>query len=124
MSGLVEQGRDGTWGLTPKGARVLNEASTHDGEVAVIDLLHALVVEEQAAQRLEELRVELRAERISYGELAELQGLAEYIDRSDVELLEPAGVPEFPEDEEQDAWVERELDAGVRSGLPITGDES
>lgn len=44
--------------------------------------------------RLEELRIELRAERISYGELAELQGLAEHIDPSDVELLEAAGVPE------------------------------
>ncbi len=45
--------------------------------------------------RLEYLRGELRAERISYGELAELQGLADQIDPSDVELLEAAGVPEF-----------------------------
>ena len=45
-------------------------------------------------QRLEYLRGELRAERMSYGELAELQGLAAYIDPSDVELLEAAGVPE------------------------------
>jgi len=44
--------------------------------------------------RLEYLRQELRAERISYGELAELQGLVKYIDDSDVELLEAAGVPE------------------------------
>ena len=44
--------------------------------------------------RLEYLRGELRAERISYGELAELQGLAEHIDPTDVELLEAAGVPE------------------------------
>lgn len=47
-----------------------------------------------AARRLEYLRGELRAERISYGELAELQGLANYIADDDVELLEPAGVPE------------------------------
>ena len=46
-------------------------------------------------KRLEEIRTELRAERISYGELLELQSLAEYIDRNDVELLEAAGVPEF-----------------------------
>lgn len=46
-------------------------------------------------QRLEELRVELRAERISYGELAELQSLADLIEPGDVELLEAAGVPEF-----------------------------
>jgi hypothetical protein len=45
--------------------------------------------------RLEELRVELRAERISWGELAELHSLADHIDPSDVELLEAAGVPEF-----------------------------
>lgn len=48
----------------------------------------------QIAKRLEYLRGELRAERISYGELAELQKLAEYIDQADVELLEAAGVPE------------------------------
>ena len=51
-------------------------------------------------ERLEYLRREIRAERISYGELAELQGLAEHIDPGDVELLEWAGVPEFPEEEE------------------------
>jgi len=47
--------------------------------------------------RLEFLRRELRLERISYSELAELQSLVEYIDLSDVELLEAAGVPEFKE---------------------------
>jgi hypothetical protein len=52
-----------------------------------------------AKKRLEELREELRAERISYGELAELQELSEYIDKDDVELLEAAGVPENDEDE-------------------------
>jgi len=44
--------------------------------------------------RLEYLRGELRAERISQGELMELQGLADYIDPGDVELLEAAGVEE------------------------------
>lgn len=44
--------------------------------------------------RLEYLRRELRAERMSYGEPAELQSLAEYIDPGDVELLEAAGVCE------------------------------
>lgn len=47
-----------------------------------------------ARRRLEELRAELRAERISYGELAELFKLHEYIASDDVELLEAAGVPE------------------------------
>jgi hypothetical protein len=48
----------------------------------------------EAKQRLEYLRTELREERISYGELVELQSLAAYIDPSDVELLEAAGIPE------------------------------
>jgi preprotein translocase subunit SecA len=45
-------------------------------------------------KRLEYLRGELRKECISYDELFELQSLIIYIDRSDVELLEAAGVPE------------------------------
>ncbi len=49
-------------------------------------------------ERLEELRIILRSETISYGELHELQSLAEHIEEGDVELLEAAGVPEFPED--------------------------
>ena len=46
-------------------------------------------------KRLEYLRNELRNERISYGELAELAGLAEYIDPGYTELMKAAGVPEF-----------------------------
>lgn len=49
---------------------------------------------ERRRARLEHLRGELRAERISWGELAELQALAPWIDPSDTELLEAAGVPE------------------------------
>jgi len=44
--------------------------------------------------RLEQLRKSIRDENISYGELAELQSLAKYIDPSDIELLEWAGVKE------------------------------
>lgn len=44
--------------------------------------------------RLEYLRYELMAERISIGELIELQSLSEYIDSNDKQLLEAAGVPE------------------------------
>ena len=50
--------------------------------------------------RLEYLRGEIEAERISYGEIAELQELAEHIEADDVVLLEWAGVPEFEEVEE------------------------
>lgn len=49
-------------------------------------------------QRLEYLRGEIKAERISYGEIAELQLLAKYIDDGDVELLVWAGVKEFGHD--------------------------
>jgi len=52
------------------------------------------VKELQAKQRLEYLRGEIEAERISYGEVIELQSLAEYIEPNDVVLLEWAGVPE------------------------------
>jgi hypothetical protein len=45
-------------------------------------------------KRLEYLRGELRAERISYNGLMELQSLATSIDPGDTELLEVAGVPE------------------------------
>ena len=50
----------------------------------------------EITERLEYLRGELRGERISQGELIELQGLAQHIGKDDVELLEPAGVPESP----------------------------
>ena len=46
-------------------------------------------------ERLEYLRGEILAERISYGEINELESLKEYIEPGDVLLLEWAGVPEF-----------------------------
>lgn len=49
---------------------------------------------EYVAARLEYLRCEIRAERISYGEIAELQDLAAFIGSDDVELLQWAGVAE------------------------------
>jgi hypothetical protein len=51
---------------------------------------------EQASQRLETIRASLRAQTVSYGELTELQSLTAYIAPGDTELLEAAGVPEFP----------------------------
>jgi hypothetical protein len=62
-------------------------------------------------KRLEEIRKELRAEKISYGELAELQSLKKYIDPSDVELLEAAGVPEKHEDGGgvAEGWTDAEM---------------
>lgn len=69
---------------------------------------------ERVKQRLEYLRGELQAERISYDELHELQSLASHIEPDDVELLQAAGVPEFPEDEEQvglQEQIQNELEA-------------
>ena len=50
-------------------------------------------------QRLAYLRGEIEAERISYGEIAELQSLAEHIEPGDTLLLEWAGVPEHGEED-------------------------
>ena len=46
-------------------------------------------------KRLEYLRKEIQAERISYGEIVELQSLAPHIEEGDVLLREWAGIPEF-----------------------------
>jgi len=45
-------------------------------------------------KRLEELRAEIIAERISTSEIIELQSLVKFIDSNDVQLLEWAGVKE------------------------------
>lgn len=46
-------------------------------------------------KRLDYLRQEIQAERISTAEIAELESLKDHIDSSDTLLLEWAGVPEF-----------------------------
>ena len=60
--------------------------------------LNAAIAAAEVSARLEYLRSQLRAERISYAELYELQSLASHIAPGDVELLEAAGVPEHTED--------------------------
>jgi hypothetical protein len=65
--------------------------------VEAMDELAEKWISARISMRLEYLRGELQAGCISYGELAELQSLVEYIEPGDVELLEAAGVPEFPE---------------------------
>lgn len=49
---------------------------------------------QQIKARLKYLRGEIEAERISYGEIVELQSLAKYIEPGDTLLLEWAGIPE------------------------------
>lgn len=56
-------------------------------ELAVADRKHA-------RKRLAYLRREIKAERISQGEIAELKKLARYIKPDDVLLREWAGIPE------------------------------
>lgn len=66
---------------------------------------------EEIREVLEYFRGELQKCRMSYEQLAMLQGFSGYIEPGDVELLEAAGVPEFPEDVLTDeqrqtlAWV-------------------
>lgn len=75
-------------------------------------------------ERLEEIRVELDNESISYGELVELEELVEYIEEGDVQLLQAAGVPEFddviPMSEEQIEMVKEEHGI-IEKGNPDDG---
>jgi hypothetical protein len=83
-----------------------------------LDTALRAIVAEGVSARLEYLRGEVRAERISYGEIAELQGLGEqgHIPADDVELREWAGLPEF---EPYCEWCTDGLDGdGERCGLP------
>jgi hypothetical protein len=81
--------------LVAVGAYLIGDSVLGDKKYAKGGQLDA----KSAKKRLEQLRKELRAERISYGELAELESLKEYIDEDDVELRQAAGIPEFDEDE-------------------------
>lgn len=49
----------------------------------------------QAKERLEQIRLAIENKNISYGEIFELQSLAQHIDKSDTILLEWAGVLEW-----------------------------
>jgi DNA-binding MarR family transcriptional regulator len=87
--GLLSRSRDvrGTvYQLTPFGREYM--AAWVTGEDGVARWLPGV------AKRLEAIRASLRAQNVSYGELAELQGLTAYIESGDTELLEAAGVPE------------------------------
>ena len=74
--------------------------------------------------RLEYLRGEIRAERISWGELLELQDLAPYIEPDDVELQEAAGVLEhgYYVVARPDGYGVRRRDTGALVGDGLTRD--
>lgn len=73
--------------------------------------------------RLEYLREEIHAGRISQFELLELQGLVPYIDNGDVELLEWAGVPEFPEELPDPTYGPWKLDPAEEQPLAVIVDD-
>lgn len=77
----------------------------------------------KAKARLEYLRGELEAERISYGEIAELQSLREFIEPGDVQLLEAAGVPEFLPDSIEISWHIDDV-KGMEGYEDLTDDEA
>ena len=52
-------------------------------------------------ERLDHLRKQIEAECISYGEIAELQELAEHIPEDDMLLREWAGIPEADPDNDE-----------------------
>jgi hypothetical protein len=60
----------------------------------------------EADERLYEIRKKIEDESVSWGEVAELQSLADHISLSDTLLLEWAGVPESHEDGEDVACYE------------------
>ncbi len=65
-----------------------------DGSTAREMLIQRGIISTTPRERLEYLRSQLDAECISYGELIELQGLAEHIEPGDVQLAEAAGIDE------------------------------
>lgn len=67
-------------------------------DIADPSKMHYHPVPAEIKERLAYLRQEIEAERISQGEIAELQDLAAYLE-GDTLLLEWAGVPEFDEAE-------------------------
>ncbi len=70
----------------------LDEYETLEKARQAIDIQEPSTPEIKA--ELEQLRQALRDENISQGELCRLEELKDYIEFGDVELLEPAGVPE------------------------------
>lgn len=80
--------------MTLDAARNLARQPRMGGRIVRVTDLAVMPGEPTPAERLEAIRAALRAENISYGELAELQSLAAHIKPGDTELLEAAGVPE------------------------------
>jgi hypothetical protein len=72
----------------------MNKVAVAKELVKIAKSLIAVKPDARIKRRLEYLRKQIEAERISYGEISELESLSEYIDPNDVLLLEWAGFPE------------------------------
>lgn len=68
-------------------------------------------------ERLEYLREQINNENISYEEIAELQSLAKYIDPSDVQLLEWAGVDEFGNDKKGKVKADKNINKDTMDAI-------
>ena len=65
------------------------------------------MTKKEIKNRLEYLRGEIEAEKISYGEIAELVSLAKHIESGDVLLLQWAGVPEGNSNRQHQTFIIR-----------------
>lgn len=91
--------------ITGSGGQIKVKFVNDEGETKWLNItsdefaaMESVLTADPIAERLEYLRSQIEAQTVSYGELVELQGLAEHIESGDVQLLEAVGVPEFPED--------------------------
>ncbi len=64
-------------------------------QIYAIFLLYQMKTNPKIKAKLDYLRGEIQNERISYGEIVELQSLVKYIEPGDNLLLEWSGTPEF-----------------------------
>lgn len=87
-----------TWPEYPCDEHGHGECAFTDGGPCTSEQIDREIGRMRVQARLEYLRGEIEAERISYGEIAELQGLAEHIDPSDTLLRQWAGIEENDDD--------------------------
>jgi len=78
------------------------------------------IKEKDAKKRLEQIRKSLRREDLSYGEIAELEALSDFIEADDIELRQAAGLPEAEYDMDGNIL---EHEKGETAEISISKDE-
>ena len=78
------------------------------------------IKEKDAKKRLEQIRKSLRKEDLSYGEIAELEALSDFIEADDIELRQAAGLPEVEYDMDGNIL---EHEKGETAEISISKDE-